>query len=328
MRRILAIALAFLACGAAPADGPPPPGRMVDVGGHGVHFRCAGTGSPTVVVEVGLGDFSTDWTLVQSGVAAFTRVCTYDRAGYAWSEPGPLPRTFAQINLELKEGLKALGEKSPLVLVGHSYGGPVVRAFAAAYPGDVAGMVLADAVQEDQRVTIQGKAVRIRDWAKGTAIPAPRLAVRAEEKATKSVPPAPGPVRPPLDRLPPEMQRVDLWASVQPALDAAETSQREWSTEYLEAWHRTPQKGLLGAKPLVVLTREKGGYRDLDIPAEQIERERLESQCALLDLSADSVQTLLPSGHNMHLEAPAEVVAAIRTVVDAVRSGKPVRARR
>jgi pimeloyl-ACP methyl ester carboxylesterase len=220
MRGILAAALACLASGLAAADGPPPPGRMVDVGGHLMHFRCTGEGSPAVVVEGGLGDFSTDWTLVQSGVAAFTRVCTYDRAGYAWSEPGPRPRTFAQINLELKEGLKALGERPPFVLVGHSFGGPVVRAYAAAYPGDVAGMVLVDGVHEDQRVVIRGKAVRIRDGAKGAAIPPPRLAVRADEKASGSAPPAPGPVAPPLDRLPPEAQRIHLWASVQPALDA------------------------------------------------------------------------------------------------------------
>src|SRR5215470_17210438 len=106
---------------------PPPPGRMAALGGHRIHFLCTGKGSPLVVVEGGLGDFSTDWTLVQSRVSRFTRICTYDRGGYAWSEPGPRPRTFAQLNLELHEGLRKLGERPPIVLVGHSFGGPVAR---------------------------------------------------------------------------------------------------------------------------------------------------------------------------------------------------------
>jgi hypothetical protein len=93
---------------------PPPPGKMIDLGGHHLHVHCTGHGSPLVVVETGLGDFSFDWTLVQARVARFTRICTYDRAGYAWSEPGPLPRSFAQINLELHDALKNSARRDPL----------------------------------------------------------------------------------------------------------------------------------------------------------------------------------------------------------------------
>ena len=117
---------------------PKPPGKLVDLGGHKLHVYCSGHGSPTVVVENGLGDFSFDWTLVQNQVSRFSRICTYDRAGYAWSDPGPKPRTFAQINLELHDALEKLGERGPYVLVGHSYGGPVMRNFAAQYPKDAA----------------------------------------------------------------------------------------------------------------------------------------------------------------------------------------------
>src|SRR5215831_93408 len=84
---------------AADARAYPPPGRMVDVGGYRLHINCVGTGSPTVVIESGLGDWSAAWSNVQSQAATSTRVCTYDRAGYGFSEPGPLPRTaerFAQ----------------------------------------------------------------------------------------------------------------------------------------------------------------------------------------------------------------------------------------
>ncbi len=102
---------------------------MIDLGGHRLHFTCLGHGSPTVVIESGFDEYSFDWILVQLKVSAFTRVCAYDRAGYAWSDPGPKPRTFAQINLELRDALAKLGEKPPFILVGHSFGGPVVKKF-------------------------------------------------------------------------------------------------------------------------------------------------------------------------------------------------------
>jgi pimeloyl-ACP methyl ester carboxylesterase len=127
---------------------PPAPGKLIDLGGHRLHVHCTGKGTPTVVVESGLGDYSFDWILVQNKVAAFTRICTYDRAGYAWSDPGPKPRTFSQINLELHDALAKLGEHAPFLMVGHSYGGPVARNFALTYPQDVAGMVFVDAAHE------------------------------------------------------------------------------------------------------------------------------------------------------------------------------------
>src|SRR5437868_6323769 len=80
---------------------PEASGKLVDLGGHRLHVNCTGRGAPTVVVENGLGDFSFDWALVQTRAARFTRICTYDRGGYAWSDLGPMPRTFAQVNLEL-----------------------------------------------------------------------------------------------------------------------------------------------------------------------------------------------------------------------------------
>src|SRR6202044_1591340 len=105
---------------------PKASGKMVDLGGHRLHVNCVGRGSPTVVVENGLGDFSFDWVLVQTRVTRLARICTYDRAGYAWSEPGPKPRTFAQLNLELRDALMKLGERGPFGLGGHAFGGAVV----------------------------------------------------------------------------------------------------------------------------------------------------------------------------------------------------------
>jgi hypothetical protein len=74
------------------ASAPAPPGRLVDLGEHKLHVSCTGEGQPTVVVENGLGDFSFDWILEQEEASGFAPICTYDRAGYAWSDPGPMPR--------------------------------------------------------------------------------------------------------------------------------------------------------------------------------------------------------------------------------------------
>jgi pimeloyl-ACP methyl ester carboxylesterase len=307
---------------------PASPGRMIEVGSHRLHLYCTGRGTPTVVVETGLGDFSFDWVLVQARVSRFTRICTYDRAGYAWSEPGPMPRTYAQINLELHEALARAGETSPYVVVGQSYGGPVVRSFAARYPNVVAGMVLVDAVQEDQRVIIGKKAVQLRGLATGRPIPEPRLGGGSSpaHESTRRAGEASGALPPLYDRLPKKEQRLHRWAQSLAQLQIAEDSQHEWSPESLALMHSKPQEGILGNMPLVVLSRNPPGYESgLDIPAGDLDREYRAEQDALARLSRNSVHTLVESGHNMHVEAPGAVAEAIREVVVAVRNHSPVK---
>src|SRR5688500_6171816 len=75
----------------------PPPGRLVDVGGHKLHIWCIGSGTPTVVLENGLGGMSAEWGFVQPEAAQFTRVCSYDRAGLGYSDSGPSPRTARRL---------------------------------------------------------------------------------------------------------------------------------------------------------------------------------------------------------------------------------------
>ena len=119
---ILCLAVVFLTSFIAAAQSAPaPPGKLVDLGGHRLHVNCSGKGSPTVVIENGLGDFSFDCALVQGPVSKFARICTYDRAGHARSDPGPMPRSFAQLNLELRDALSKLGEKGPYVHRSHAW---------------------------------------------------------------------------------------------------------------------------------------------------------------------------------------------------------------
>jgi pimeloyl-ACP methyl ester carboxylesterase len=301
---------------------PKAPGKMVDLGGHRLHVNCVGQGSPTVVVENGLGDFSFDWVLVKTRVARFARICTYDRAGYAWSDPGPKPRTFAQLNLELRDALKKLGETGPYVLVGHSFGGPVVRNFAATYPRDVAGMVLVDAAFEGQRVEVGGgKTIRLGDEAKGLPIPEPREEMKDSDRVeTHDAVARRGTLDPMYNPLPVVDQQMQVWAQSLTNTDFAEASQREWSDEYFHKWLTEPQAGVLGSIPLIVLARAEGGFGDdLDVPALELEAERKEGQAMLARLSTKGKLVMVRSGHNMELEAPDDVVGAVREVVLAVR---------
>lgn len=322
--RALAIAACAIALSAGNASKPKPSGKMVDLGGHRLHVNCSGKGSPTVVVENGLGDFSFDWILVQTRVSRFTRICTYDRAGYAWSEPGPKPRTFAQINLELRDALSTLGEHAPYVLVGHSYGGAAVRNFALTYPQDVAGMVLVDSAFEGQRVGIgHKKTIRLGESAAGKPVPPPHGEMSESDKPLPQEHAAqPDQSLDPLYKvLPPEEQKLQLWAQSRSETDDAENSQREWSEEYFAKWLSKPQAGTLGDIPLIVLTRMEGGYRDgeYDVPAVLLEQERKDGQAKLAQLSTRGTEKFVHSGHNMELEAPDEVTAAIREVVQQVR---------
>lgn len=128
----------------------PPPGELVNMDGYALHLNCVGEGTPTVLMEAGLGEYSLTWTAVQPEITSVTRVCTYDRAGYGWSDPGPTPRDAAAIIADLQTLLDRTNETGPFVLVGHSYGGMLMRLFAAENPDLTAGVVLVDSSHPDQ----------------------------------------------------------------------------------------------------------------------------------------------------------------------------------
>ena len=129
---------------AADAKAYPPPGQLVDVGGYRLHINCTGSGSPTVVIVAGAGDWSTTWGVVQPEVAKATRVCTYDRPGLGWSEAGTLPGNAAQSAKELHTLLQNAKIPGPYVMVGHSLGGLIVRVFAHDYASEVLAVVLVE----------------------------------------------------------------------------------------------------------------------------------------------------------------------------------------
>jgi pimeloyl-ACP methyl ester carboxylesterase len=310
----------------AGAQSPTPPGILVDIGGgQRIHLNCTGTGSPTVVFEAGSGDFSVIWALVQSGVSTFTRACSYDRAGFAWSDPGSRPRTFSQVALELHTALRRARVPGPYVLVGQSFGGFLVRGFAARYPKDVSGMVLVDAIHEDGYVVYGGQPHHLRDDAKSQREPRPHIALDtvAMREARAGSPVEEEPLDAPLDRLPDVDQRIWKWAAAQPVYRIVQPLEMEWSPDEAE---RTYQKRRmnptsLGKIPLIVLARTAGEYASgMRISADSLERLRRAQAADLAKLSVNGTLRFAPnSGHNIHLEDPAFVIQAIRDVVNAVR---------
>ena len=126
------------------------PGALGPVGRHRLHYRCEGTGTPAVILEAGIAASSLTWSRVQPIIARSTRVCSYDRAGLAWSEATSSTRSMATLVSELRLLVEHAGVPPPYVLVGHSFGGLIIRAFARTHPSEVAGLVFVDPLHPEE----------------------------------------------------------------------------------------------------------------------------------------------------------------------------------
>lgn len=312
---------------------PSPPGKLVDVGGYRLHLNCTGNGDPAVVLIAGGGDFSFDWGLVQPDISRFARVCSYDRAGLAWSDPGPTPRTMRQEAFELHTLLRTAQVQAPYILVGHSVGGLIARVYAQQYPREVAGMVLIDPTHEDTVLMFQGKLVRVRESAKGISIPplqtiksSPPKPPTAEDleqfRLNQKMFGAPR-IEPPFNKLPPSIQALHLWFLSQPPRAAA--GQDFWAEE-LQGMYTTRAKTpyQLGNSPLLILIPKSTGSDNPPpgIAADEwrrVNEEKRQQKLALTALSHNSKLILAEkSGHHIQLDEPEVVVNAIRQVIESV----------
>lgn len=282
-----------------------------------------------MILLAGGGDFSFDWSLVQPELARSTRVCSYDRAGSAWSELGPTPRTMRQEVYELHLLLQKTATQPPYVLVGHSLGGLLARVYADTYSGDVVGMVLVDPTHENTQLLIQGKVVRVREMAR--ARPVPRI------QTMRSSPPKPpteedlqqqqlnrqvfGPpvISPPYHRLPLDAQALRLWALNHPKLSAA--TDNYWAEELQEMYDaRKTNPHPLGSMPLTVLAAGStdGGPPEgvTDEAWKQLSEEKRAQKADLATLSTrGQLVADENSGHHIHLDNPGLVIESVRKVV-------------
>lgn len=314
--------VAFIAgaCSAAPID-PQPTGELINIGGRKLHIHCTGSGSPTVVLENGGAAFSSDWELVQPQVAKFTRICTYDRAGYAWSDPGPEFDTFDQAANDLHLLLTKADIPGPYVLVGHSLGGMLVRFYESKYPADVVGIVLIDSSDEESLQHVGTKVVRIPE------LSAKRFQLLIDEgKANRAKNPepdlVPSTIVPPYDTLPAKLQALHLWA-----LEKVFPLVKNWGLNLQSDLSRLHQFRIasphqLGNIPLAVLTAAQ--FDVLQRPGmtvDQARRDHLRLQNDLAQLSTNSRHIIVSgSGHEIHLYKPGVVVRYISAVVSSAKN--------
>lgn len=289
-----------------------PPGKLVDIGGRRLHIYCTGTGSPTVVMDAGGGGSSLDWSWVQPEVAKFTRVCTYDRAGFGWSDPGPLPRTSARIVQELHQLLLNAGIAPPFVLVGHSLGGMNVRLYASQFPHEVVGLVLVDAAHEKAYAQFPAQyqkllAAQLRMLRLGwlTAhVGLPRL-LKKPMSASK---------------LPPNIQPMADALGFRPKAYRAALDEALSLAESVAQLHTATFT--LRDMPLVVLTAQisREGLPG-DFPVVEMNRIWMEAQTTLANLSSNSRHIIAQnSGHFIHIDRPELVIEAVRHVVEQARA--------
>jgi pimeloyl-ACP methyl ester carboxylesterase len=287
---------------ASDARAYPPPGRLVDVGGYRLHLNCTGTGSPTVVIDAGLGDWSTAWAWVQPEVAKTTQVCTYDRAGNGWSEAGPLPRHAEQYARELHTLLREASIPGPYVLAGHSLGGLAVRVYADMYPAEVAGVVLIDSMSPRQFPRSSTNAAPQEESKSHALTVFPALARIGLARLL---------VRPLglIPHLPPEVERAYLSRMVRPS--NLQAYMGDESRGMAASARQAEAVKTFGDLPLIVLTARRN-----DIPGWQ------DWQTELLELSSNSQQLFAESGHNIEIEEPEAAIAAIVKMVELVRQTK------
>jgi pimeloyl-ACP methyl ester carboxylesterase len=283
----------------------PMPGRLVDVGGHSLHLRCSGSGSPTVVLEPGAGLMSSVSGWITPAVAQVTRVCVYDRAGHGWSEPADSPQDGAQTATDLHTLLERGNVPGPYVLAGHSFGGLYVQSFAAQYPADVAGLVLVDSTE---RGPVAPPAASPDDESAYDIMG--RISALLSSVTELGV----GRLLSGYDSLPPR--------SAEEA-EATGPSASNWQStfdEYLQAGTSAGQAAALqdfGDKPLVVLTAGSGS--DADWMAAQDDMATFSTNSAHRVVDGATHGDLL-----LEESAAAAVTQAILDVVSSIRDDEPL----
>ena len=303
---LTAISAPLTSCQSVDQALPQAPGQLIDLGGRKLHLYCTGSGPPTVILEAGAGSFSTDWVLIQTEIAKTTRVCSYDRAGYGWSDPGPEWDTVTQVESDLHAALNKAGVHAPLVLVGHSMGGLFARWYQHEHRDDVVGMVLIESYETT--APVNGKQVPLYTLTKE------QLQANLPPPSSLKKPPLPTEVHPPFDKLPPSLQKTHVLLE----RHFFETLDFNKGPEMMESWRAGITK-LHGAS---LMPDSLHGIPLFVISREDMNDDEGQQQKALAHQSAHSRwEIAVGSGHFVQLERPELVIDAITNVLRGVRGG-------
>ncbi len=281
----------------------PMPGQLVDVGGYKMHIYCTGQGSPTVILDAGMGDSFISWHKVQPEIAKLTRVCSYDRPGIGYSDSSPRPSTSKDFAQELHTLLHNAGVPPPYVVVGHSMGGFDVRLFASLYRSEVVGMVLVDSSHPEQQKRLPPELNDLdATW------------VREQQLFEFTMP----------FGIPRFLGFCGNDAAVR-AVECNFHSVRESVAELKaisESAAQTATTGLLGDVPLVVLSHDPDMPQP-DLPDDLVKPANdawQQMQQELAHLSTTGKQVIAKnSGHYIQLDRPDLVIEAVHSVVDQAR---------
>src|SRR5215813_6988275 len=297
-------------------------GQSVDIGGRSLNLYCSGEGNPAVIFDTPGNEPGYHWSHIQPEIAKFTRACWFDRAGIGWSDPGPYPRTSAEIAKDLHELLNRAGVPVPYVLVGASFGGLNARVYNGLFTSEVAGMVLVDSALEDEPKRAPPFFL---------AHTLPRYSWY------------------PLHLLVQGATRVGLVRLLTPSAHLPEEPSQRTREQIIEALRRQPKSVAtevgdatvpesyaqahsaagLGDRPLIVLTAGKPSLSDTGDP--EMDKQAAayhqlwmhELQAQLARLSARGRQIIVKnSGHGISDEAPEAVIDAVREVVTLAREDR------
>jgi pimeloyl-ACP methyl ester carboxylesterase len=290
----------------------PAPGERVPVGDTVLHMDCRGDGEPAVIIDAANAEFGLVWRPIQQALAETTTVCTYDRAGYGWSDPSDAPRHAAQVVDEL-HALLAARDGGPVVLVGHSLGGLHALLYAATYPDDVAGLVLVDApspqtilraglVPHQQQLGYY-RAMRFLTGSGLLRVLGPIMGEGALPEAAARLP---------------EIRDEYLLLTLQPHLydtAIAEIEAMEISARQVAA--ALEGEAPLGDLPILVLSAgaraDAGSPRDVTLTQDQGWQAQLSTR--------GEQRIIDDAGHRVNLDTPEAVVQAVRDVLALARGG-------